>query len=302
MLIFYDYDFNLLCAERNVIKSSWELKYNGVGTFEAELPAVSDVLKLLNEEKYLIVRDETECGVIVGWQLSDKLCIYARTCNWLLGRRIAEPAQYSGNVGTSAVNLIQTAFGDVDILFAVDAECGEYETNVTARAAVLDTVINLLAADGLGHKLEFDYANKQWVFRIFRGTERPLLISEANRNAYDTCITDDILDLYTCAVYDGGTADSGNETGFRKWQTSLGVQTEEEAKAALKNKQEKSELTLKLRGIEYGTDYRLGDEVRVQIIAGNLKKTQKKRIGGLFVRRGDNIVYEPVFENITEVD
>lgn len=299
MLIFYDYEFNLLMSETNVISTSWEIHYNDVGNFEAHLPAESDAVKLIAEEKYVIVRDGKRYAVLVGFQLSDELVIYGRTCNWLLEKRIVEPSDYSGKAAVLAKNTILTAFSDAGITAEDGIDGNTVTYSVDSRSTALSVVREILSRDNLGHSLDFDTKNKKWVFRILKGKTRPLLISEANKNAWDMSLTEDILDLATCGVYNGGSCDGGEKTGIYRWQTQLSASGAAEAEKQLEKCAPKSELTLKLRGVMPGEDFELGDIVRVQMIKGALRKTVKKRIEGIYVESDGTV--KPIFEDITEV-
>lgn len=299
MLIFYDYEFNLLAAETNVISGTWELYYNDVGSFEAHLPLNSEIVKLLSEHRYVVVREGTRCAVIVGYQLSDELVIYGRTCNWLLEKRIAAPAEYTGYAANLARSAVRTAFSDSGITVQEGIPGNQITFKQSSNATVREVISGILAQDNLGHSLDFDYINKCWNFRILQGVQRPLLISEANKNAWDLSLTEDILDLATCCVYDEGSYDSGEKTGIYRWQKAVTAKSEEEAKEQLSACRAGSELTLKLRGIVYGTDFELGDTVRVQTIKGPLRKTEKKRIKGVYMETAGGAV-KPIFENITE--
>lgn len=299
MLIFYDYEFNLLAAETNVISGSWEIYYNDVGSFEAHLPLNSDIVKLLPEHRYTVVREGTRCAVIVGYQLSDELVIYGRTCNWLLEKRIAAPSEYSGDAAVLARNAVLAAFPDSEITVQPGINGGQVIFTQSSSSTVLDVVSGILAQDNLGHSLDFDYINKRWTFRILQGVQRPLLISEANKNAWELSLTDDILDLATCCVYDEGSYDSGAQTGIYRWQKLTTAKSEEEAKEQLSKCRAKSEMTLKLRGLTLGTDFDVGDTVRVQTIKGPLRRTETRRIKGVYTEISGGTV-KPIFENITE--
>lgn len=299
MLIFYDYEFNLLAAETNVISGSWEIYYNDVGSFEAHLPLSSEIVKLLPKHRYIVVRDGTRCAVLVGYQLSDELAIYGRTCNWLLEKRIAAPAEYSGYAAELARGVVQTAFPNSEITVQPGILGSPVTFKQSSNATALEVVSGILAQDNLGHSLDFDYADKCWKFRILQGMQRPLLISEANKNAWELSLTEDILDLATCCVYDEGSYDSGKKTGIYRWQTMTAATTEQEAKEQLSKCRAKSEMTLKLRGLTFGTDYDVGDTVRVQTIKGPLRRTEKRRIKGVYMEISGGTV-KPIFENITE--
>ncbi len=70
--------------------------------------------------------------------------------------------------------------------------------------------------------------------------------------------------------------------GAKRWDFVLnGMKTYAEAQAELRTKKISETIGAELRRLEYGTDYQLGDTVRVQFEAGNFKKTLTKRVSGV---------------------
>ena len=76
----------------------------------------------------------------------------------------------------------------------------------------------------------------------------------------------------------------GSESGAKKWETVLsGQMTQEEAVAALAEKKTNIECEAEVRRLEYGTDYSLGDTVRVRFEFGSFRATEKRRISGVMI-------------------
>ena len=50
---------------------------------------------------------------------------------------------------------------------------------------------------------------KRWVFNVLKGEALSLVVSEANRNAYDTDYTEDIQDLFSSGWYERALEDKG---------------------------------------------------------------------------------------------
>lgn len=79
-------------------------------------------------------------------------------------------------------------------------------------------------------------------------------------------------------------SDSTEQSGAKKWDCILkGTKTQEEIQAELQTKKINETIDAELRRLEYGTDYSLGDTVRVQFESGEFKKTLTKRVSGIHI-------------------
>lgn len=71
-------------------------------------------------------------------------------------------------------------------------------------------------------------------------------------------------------------------SGAKKWDFILsGTKTYAEAQAELRTRKISETIGAELRRLKYGTDYQLGDTVRVQFESGDFKKTLTKRVSGV---------------------
>ncbi|MBO5059985.1 MAG: hypothetical protein J6C82_03635 [Clostridia bacterium] len=307
-LLLYDFEFNLLAAEPKIIKSKWTIYYNAIGTFEAHLPLESELVKLIMENKYIVAVQKGYSAIIVGKELRDELIIYGRTCNWLLSKRITPAIELvSEDACVLAENIVTSAFYDVGN-FSFEGSSGsgiefECEENITS-----EVITDCLGMAGLGHELCFDRGNKQWVFRLLYGAENDFIISEAHRNAYDTVFSSDILDLATCGrfslksdsgyertIFDGDT----EKTGIYRWEAMLSGSSAAEAAVSYEKMREQSELSVKVHDAAFGSEYSLGDIVRVQIIKGAYRTTVKKRIKGIEISFAQGTSFEqPILEDL----
>ncbi len=308
-LLFYDFEFNLLLAEPKLVRSKWTVYYNGVGSFEAHLPLSSEAVGLVTDNRYLVVVQDGLSAIVVGSELKDELVIYGRTCNWLLSKRITpELETVTGAAGALAEGFVNTAFSDVENFVTGTIDAGESIEFESRQATTLEVVTDCLSQKKLGHRVTFDVAAKQWVFDVIKGSENDLIMSEANKNAYDTRILADILELATCGRFYKET-ENGYEstvlegdvqkTGIYRWEAELDGRASGEAAVSLGKMTEKNEITLKARNTMLGRDYNLGDIVRVQIIKGEYRTTVKKRISGVEIRFEQGACGEqPIFEEV----
>ncbi len=306
-LFIYDFEFNLLLAETGIIKSRWVVYYNDVGTFEAHLPITSELTRIVSENQYLVVKQHGLSAIIVGKELGDELVLYGRTCNWLLSKRITpEKTLSTAYSGDMAKEMVQTAFSDVNNFTILNAPQGSKVEFECRQSITLNSVRDCLKLSNLGHELCFNEKTKVWEFSVLEGTESELILSEAHRNAYNTKISWDILDLATCGVYDKKT-DSGytstnitgdtEKTGIYRWEATLLGETENEARINLEKLTHKNKIFMTTDGISWKKDYALGDVVRLQIIKGEYRTTEKKRVSGVEIttRQGE-YSEQPIFE------
>ena len=311
MIFFYNFEFDILAVETNIIKSKWVVYYNGIGTFEAHLPITSDITKLLGENKYVVVTQHGFSAVIVGFELKDELVIYGRTCNWLFSKRILNGVSYGEDfAGKIAAQMARNAFSDVEKFSVGTVKEGSKISFSKDEDFAIEMISDCLAMSDLGHELRFNYKEKVWEFNVLEGSINDLVLSEAHRNAYDTGVTFDMLDLATSGRYEKKT-DNGyvstvivgdeDKTGIYRWEAKLLGSTEQEAKADLLKRCEKGEASLSVKDILYGRDYRLGDVLRIQILKGAYCKTETKRAKGVEITTKQGVYSEkPIFEQTKE--
>lgn len=308
-LLFYDFEFNLLLAETRVVKSKWTVYYNEIGSFEAHLPLTSEAVALVSERQYLVAVQNGMAAIVVGKELRDELIIYGRTCNWLLSKRIIpEFEAVSGTPPELAAGFVASAFADTDAFSVAEYRGGEVIEFESGQAELSVIAADCLAQGNFGHRVNFNTAEKLWTFEVLCGKENDLIMSEANRNAYDTVISSDILELATCGRYylqtdDGliSTVLEGDieKSGIYRWETELEGRSAGDAGVSLAKKTERNEITLKARNAVFGRDYDLGDILRVQVIKGACRVTVKKRVRGVQIRFEQGACGEqPIFEDV----
>ena len=311
MIFFYDFEFNILAVETNIIKSRWVIYYNDIGTFEAHLPITSEITKILSENNYVVVKQHGFSAVIVGFELKDELILYGRTCNWLFSKRILNSVSYDEDfAGEIATKLAGNAFSDVANFSVGTVAMGDKINFSKEEDTAINMISDCLAMSDLGHELRFNDKEKVWEFNVLEGNVNDLVLSEAHRNAYDTGVTFDILDLATSGRYEKKT-DSGyvstsivgdeDKTGIYRWEAKLLGSNEQEARTDLLKHREKGEASLSVKDILYGRDYRLGDVLRIQILKGAYRKTETKRAKGVEITTKQGVYSEkPIFEQTKE--
>lgn len=307
MLFVYDFEFNLLLAEQDIIKSRWVIYYNDVGTFEAHLPLKSDLLKIVSSNQYLVVCQDGFSAIVVGYQISSELVLYGRTCNWLLTKRITPKFEKTTVFpGDAAASFVQTAFSDVKKVVVGNVVQGTEAYFEKKECQTFEAVRDCLKMSELGHRVVFDQKAKKWRFEVFSGSKNDLILSEAHKNAHGTKISRDILDLATCGIYDKKTSDGyvstsiekdADKTGIYRWEAKLSGDTEGDAAISLNGFCPQEKMSVETEDVFLGKDYNLGDTVRIQIIKGTYRKTQKRRIRGVEISIDGGVYKEqPIFD------
>ena len=68
----YDYEFNLLHIEPDVLSAYWILNYNDIGTFEGTFPLSSGIADVVMKNKYLILVQGEHQALVTAY-LADKV-------------------------------------------------------------------------------------------------------------------------------------------------------------------------------------------------------------------------------------
>ena len=217
--------------------------------------------------------------------------------------KISEKAVY---LGEKAVQIAEDAFFDVENFYIKSIVSGEKAGFESEEDTTLSVLKKCLEASGLGHELAFNEKDKRWDFSVISGKENDTILSEAHKNVYNTGISFDILDYATCGRYRKETADGyesvsvikdAEKTGIYRWEASLSEETKELAEEELDALAHKYELSASTHGIAWKKDYNLGDILRVQVIKGNFKKNENRKVEGVeLCFSGGKYTERPIFE------
>ena len=209
---FYDFEFNPLHIENQFLSSNWSLYYNAIGQFEAHFDLSSDTVPVVMENKYLVAVQGQNAAIITGKIVGNDLAVFGRTPNWLLTRRTTPEFKRNDTVEAMARDIVRESFSDVPNIVVEDTVLYD-KTMPFWRNTIhpTDEVIkDCLDNDNAGHEIVFDIINKQWVFRVLKGIYLPVIVSEDNRNTYDTEYSEDCLGYFTSGYYDRSLEDKGD--------------------------------------------------------------------------------------------
>ena len=286
-LRFYDFELNFL-KQLRTSRTRWGPKYNDIGSFALNIPITEPFLKniidSIKAKRYMLVTQGRLSGIIIGYDIENEGKIYGRSMSWILAKRTVEKfEEVTGNPVTLVKGWFETAFNDCPtFLFGSAPEVTEEITISKTSDVILSSLITeALKMQNLGFEVIPDVQNKTWLFNILQGTARDFVPSVANKKAYDTRITYDVLDVANCGYY---TVDDQRQyidteaTGLYRWETTLSGTTEQEAREDLKTKAPKDDTTFNLLDYRYGVDYELGDLLTLQIQKGAYKAVTQKRV------------------------
>lgn len=323
----------LLHIEHDIISSNWTIEYNAVGTFEAHFPMDSGIVPVVMDNTYLIAVQGDKQAIITGKQVSGDFALFGKTPNWLLTRRTTPKfSQRTGSPEELAKQIAYEAFYPTDpdmafqrisnVEYVVSANSGmtiDFWRNTQNETEKV--VSECLDHANLGHRITLDIKENKWIFEIVQGSQRDLMISDSNRNAYESEFTEDLQDYYTCGWYETDapkepqetTSDPSEETdstiwvflpgddpktGVYCWEGVLSGRTESEAVTDLDQKSAiDQKIQANTRNLTLGQDYQLGDLVKFQFSIGSYQTTVEKRVTGVNIwYENNNIGEQPVFQ------
>ena len=183
---FLDFEFNRLGEFSKHTSVNFVRKYCGFGTAEVHFPvSVGDVIGILNENDHLMFAYGDNVAVVTGWKIGEDIAVFGRTLEWLLTKRGVGAFSV---LQMSAENIARKSVVDAAGDFVVQGEvcgAGELMDYSTDEVKVLhDLLCDILEPCGLGFEVNADFENKQFVFRVYSGEERRVLVSPSNRTAH----------------------------------------------------------------------------------------------------------------------
>ena len=314
-LKFYDWDLNLMGSVKT-LSSNWTIYGNAVGNFQAKINYKHELFARLMNEKYIIAVQGNEQAIITGKDVRTGT-IYGRTLNFLLTKRTHSAFSLETYTNLIAEFVIKEAFADeiaagifavkeADITLFTNSEVFELVT----RAECLKTVADILEREGACHKLYIDFEAKKWIFEVYKGITRDFTLSEDDLTAYEPNYTEDALSYcnggwYTQRATSEDEEDmdiyvstaSEDENLLKRWECALSGSNETEAKSALAEKKWTKKITSKTRRKKHGTDYEIGDKLKIKLKKGTWKTTGELTVSGVNKWYENNDIGEqPIFK------
>jgi len=243
MIRLYDFNFNLLNETEHALSSEWEIKLNGIGTYEGSFPVNSEFSKEISKNKFLILTEDEKQAIIVGRRISDKLTVVGKTPEWLLSKRVVLPFKtseiFSGEFKTPEeiiVYLLNKAYKEPKKI----TEDGETEENINQKAVceslnipelqytekltrhfwrntanpLSDIIKDLCDLMGAGFKLRCDFARKEWDFSLIFSKEKTFMFSKSLKNCFNMGLNDSLIDYAGGGYFERYTSDEEENQAY----------------------------------------------------------------------------------------
>jgi len=219
----YDFEFNLLHIEHNISSCYWRLYENEIGTFEMHFSTESDLTRIAAENRYLVVVQGNKQAIITGRKVDTEAVFYGRSCNWILTRfclpealdtdlLVSEGVLSQKDAQTVCRYLFTKVMGNItNFVFMQNdvASFGEVFLQNKKVSSLFDLIKSCMEQDGGGHQVIFDTHLKQWIFKLTKGKNLTTVLSEDNRNAYDSEYLEDIQNAYDGGYFEQEITDMG---------------------------------------------------------------------------------------------
>lgn len=211
-LRFYTFEGILLAIVHDAVTVNWRICYNDVGTFEGHFNFNSSFVSEVISEPWLLVQQGDLQAIITGRQIGKELVFYGKTPNWLLCKRVISPFVTSDITSEKGVTVqkvsdwvMSKAFDETDSMITEEKE-GPFSETVfpffrTSANQAFEVIRDCAEREQAGHRVWFEPETATWHFQIYKGTELPYMLSDDQRNTYETEYTENISELADAGWY-----------------------------------------------------------------------------------------------------
>lgn len=275
-IFFYDLNFNRIhimpssSIDRGYISTNVQIDFSGDGSFEILYydEELRSMLKQYSDGMFVFWGKFQ--GILTDWQTQRKgRRLFGTHLNGLLHKEvIPTQSETTESVNVTAKRLITNYYPWLtwkeptgsfsSVTFSTDTY--KYGNEVFKE---------LCSLGKCGYRIFAE--NKTLYFELLPIVKNPLILSEGNLNAYEFQEDFDNKTAGYSGWYEKEVEGSnpvwtfieGEKTGLHSQTVILSARTAEAAAEELKSKTAKYNIQCKTRNIEYGTDYKLGDNVRI---------------------------------------
>ena len=201
----YDFSFNLLHIEHNVMSAYWTLFYNDIGTFEGVIPLKDDTAEVFLSNDYLFLVQGDRQAIVTGKVIGKTIKIYGKTPNWILTKRSVGKFSAVKAYDKVVKDVLSEGFSDIfakDFTFSNKAgEKDEKEFSCDTRKTVFDAVSERLRLENLGHRVFINVNTKKWDFEILEGKDIGYELSERDKNLKNVTLSDNLAESFTSGYF-----------------------------------------------------------------------------------------------------
>lgn len=310
---FYDFDFNLLyILPQSADKSGYTavnatIEFSDFGNIEITFydNELKSIIRNKRDKIIVIWRDFQ--GYITSYMFTETTNkLFGKHLNGLLKRVVIPTITASSSAKEAGYILNNSVLSEISWLNAETGIAGKgekitYSTEkyMTADKAVKE--INELSKSG--YMIKADIKSKTFTYCFLPRADNSLMLSVSNLNIYEPELTYKNTDMAFGGWYEKKTDDTSTwtyitndstKTGIYKIDTVLSAETEEEAQKELNKCISDYEIAAKTKTLEHGTDYNIGDIVRVQIDG----VTEKRLVSGINMWNEQSYGEEPILTEI----
>lgn len=301
---FYNWERELLCVVPQFESVNFYLYYNEIGTGEIHLNVSCPQAKTILKNDFLVaVVGDIQALVVIKEVVKSELCIYLRTLNWLLTKRVCLPfSEKSRNTAREIKNCVPEymTIGQMPTI-----EEKEETIERTSAQTAFDAIKAMLDTVKMGHevRMEKTQTGVQWIFNVLPRRKTEILLSEDVKNVCEASFSIDALEYASSGYYlkndEWTKIAKDNKSGIYEFETILESENKADAKEELRKKVLKRTSQGKMRNLEFGKDYNLGDEVTMKYKRGDFALTTVYRISGIHIAyEAAGKSEEPVFEEV----
>lgn len=309
---FYDFDFKLLyiLPTNKYIAVNACVEFAGLGNIE--ITFFDEELKQIirdNCNKILVIWKDFQ-GYITSYMFTETTNkIFGKHLNGLLQRAVIptilnerENIQKTGNIiKYSVINNVPWLSAENEI----ETKGKEIIYDTAKYMSAYDVIQEINTKSNSGYLIKADTKNKTFTYYLLENSENSLMLSVSNLNIYEPEITYTNTDMAFGGWYEKKDDDistwtyisaDNTKTGLYKIDVVLSADTEEEAKKELSKHISDYKITAKTKALLHGSDYNIGDIVRVQING----VTEKRLISGVNMWNEQSYGEEPILTEIQE--
>ena len=276
----YDFEFNLMHIEHNISACYWTLYENEIGTFEMHFSLESPLTKIAAENRYLVAVQGNKQAIITGRRFDSEAVLYGRTCNWILTRFCIYEKFNTDTLFDEGVildkdaqkvceYLILKAMGNIEnFIFKTNNEAsfGEVFLQNKDVVSVFSLVQACMEQDGGGHQVSFEPEARQWIFQLTKGKTLTTVLSEENKNVYDSVYLEDIQNAYEGGYFEMSITDMGEWDVYTNYPLLNDMMPENFAKGY------RVTLSRSTTYNRFGIDFLDGDYIICKDLSGKLEK------------------------------
>lgn len=199
----YNQNLELIAIIPDFIAVNWEIKFSEFGTGEIELPASSDIVSLLTQNKHLFLVQGDIQSVVSGYSVGKTCTIFTRTLEWLLTKFVVTKVSAGKNLSQTVENILSVLPDEFNLSFyGIEDEYDMSDFIFDRATDVYNAIKSCIKESDIGFSFRADFKEKSFAFSLKKAYENTdILLCDDYKNSYDSCYTHDIQENIDGAYY-----------------------------------------------------------------------------------------------------